>query len=106
MAFDLDKVVSEADGPEPFEFTFGGDLYQIPGRMDARVMACIRQNGSGELVDADMHTMLRLLLGVDQFKKLMDSPAAFTIEHMGALFSEYAAHQNVTAGESSASASS
>ena len=99
MAFDLDKVAAEADGTaEPFEFTFGGDLYQLPPRMDVRALGLFTK---GEVGDA-----LKIMLGVDQYARLLESPAVFDDTRFAALMEAYAAHQGTTAGESSASTSS
>lgn len=96
MPFDLDAVVAEGEGnPEPFEFTFGGDSYQLPPRIDIRAIGRLQQ---GDVLDA-----LKVMLGDEQHARLMASPAVFNDTRFAALLEAYAAHQNTTAGESSAS---
>jgi hypothetical protein len=99
MPFDLDAAVAEvAAGREPFRFTFGGENYELPPRMDIRAL--------GMFTKGDVHDGLRLLLGADQFERMLASPAVFSDEAFGKLVEAYAAHQNTTVGESSASTSS
>ncbi len=98
MAFDLDKVAAEADGGEPFEFTFGGDLYQLPPRIDVRALGLLQ---AGRVLDA-----LHALLGAEQTERLMAVDAVFDDRRFAALMEAYAEHQNTTVGESSASTNS
>lgn len=99
MPFDLDAVVAEGEGTaEPFCFTFGGDSYQLPPRIDIRAIALLTK---GEVGDA-----LKVLLGPDQYQRLLASPAVFDDTKFAALVEAYAQHQSVSTGESSASTSS
>jgi hypothetical protein len=98
MAFDLDAVAAEVDEAEPFRFTFGGDSYELPPRIDIRAIALLTK---GEVGDA-----LKVLLGPDQYERLLASPAVFNDTRFAALVEAYAQHQSVSTGELSASTSS
>lgn len=99
MPFDLDAVAAEAaENGQPFEFTFGGDRYELPPRIDIRAIAFLAK---GDVFDA-----LRTLLGADQIDRLMAADAVFNDAVFAKLIEAYAAHQNVTTPESLASTSS
>lgn len=95
--FDLDAVVAEQEPPEPFEFTFGGETYSLPGEPDVRAFAAL----TAERLDEG----LRLLLGAEQWKRMQDSPAHFRQSQLEALIVAYGAHVGADVGESQASSS-
>lgn len=98
MAFDLDALAAEADGAAPFEFTFGGEGYQLPGSFDMRAAAAL---SAGKVYEG-----LELLLGVDQWARMQAADQVLTDAMLGALLDRYAEHAGVSLGESSASTSS
>jgi hypothetical protein len=101
MPFDLDAAVAEAvatAGLEPFRFTFGGEDYELPPRMDIRAL--------GSFTKGDVYDGLRLMLGPDQHERLLASPAVFSDDAFQKLIEAYAEHQGTTIPESAASTSS
>ena len=98
MAFDLDALAAEAEGVSPFEFTFGGESYQLPGQFDMRAAAAL---SAGKVYEG-----LELLLGGDQWARMQTAEQVLTDAMLGALLDRYAEHTGVSLGESSASTSS
>lgn len=94
---DLDAIQNEADD-KPFEFTFGGDTYTLPPRIDMRAVGAMSE---GRVGDA-----LRMMLGAEQWKRIQQAEAVLDDRKLGALMEAYAEHNGVTVGESSASVSS
>lgn len=96
MPFDLDAVAREAEG-EPFEFTFGGEDYELPPQPDLLAVAA----AAGGRIDQ----MLRRLLGEDQWNHMVESPATFNATHLEALMDAYGQHLGIDMGNSEASPS-
>lgn len=97
MTFDLDAAIAEAEG-EPFEFTFGGEKYRLPYSPDLRAVAAMEQ---GKLTDA-----MRLLLGSEQWGRLLAADAVFNIPAFESLMAAYMKHCGLEPGESKASSPS
>lgn len=95
--FDLDALIAEAEG-EPFLFTFGGEKYELPPRVDMLALIALDE---GRLGDG-----LRLLFGEDQWQQIEDSDAVFNDQAMEALLQRYFAHLGVELGKSGASSRS
>lgn len=89
--FDLDAVAAEANGTEPFRFTFGGEQYEMPAVVDIRVVAA--------LTTGDVGAALRRLLGEDQWARMEASDAVFDQARFKALLEAYMAHGGSTLGE-------
>lgn len=94
---DLDALVNEAKGV-PFQFKFGGDVYDLGSHMDVRAATLMAK---GEVDGA-----MRILMGDEQWQRMMDSPQLLTVEAFIAIFNGFAAHSGVDLPNSSASASS
>jgi hypothetical protein len=94
--FDLDKVIAEEQGAEPFVFTFDGEDYELPGVMDVRVIA--------KISEGDLAGGLRLLIGDEPWQQIQESPQVLSMIALSALFDAYAKHTGVDGlGESSGS---
>jgi hypothetical protein len=98
MGFDLDALAAEADVVAPFEFTFGGESYELPGSFDMRAAAAL---SAGKVYEG-----LELLLGQSQWARMQTADQVLTDTMLGALLDRYAEHTGVSLGESSASTSS
>lgn len=100
MPFDLDAVIAEEQATvEPFEFTFDGETYYLPGVVD---VAAIAQFTRGEIDGA-----MRRLLGADQWQRIIDSTVTLSQRAVVALMSEYAERSGgAPLGELSASTGS
>jgi hypothetical protein len=96
--FDLDKVLAERKKTPPFQFTFDGERYVLPGRPDVRAAAAM---SAGRLDDG-----FRLLLGPDQWDKLQASPKVFDDDALITLMEAYQAHSGEDLGEFRASTNS
>ena len=96
--FDLEAALG--DEPEPFQFTFGGETYEIPADdIDVRILA-IAETGRFDIA-------MEYLLGADQWEKLASSGRKIGLKRCHALFDAYAKHvQGVSSGESSGSTGS
>jgi hypothetical protein len=94
MAFDLDAAGAETEPVEPFEFTFGGEGYVLPAEPDIRVFA---------LLDGEhLERALALLLGDEQWERMLASTSTFRGRQMSALFEAYGKHAGFDAGKSEA----
>lgn len=98
--FDLDALASETtdDEGEPFPFRFGGESYELPPQFPMLALAAI---SAGELGDG-----LRILLGNDQWQRMLHAKATFNEKMLKALLEQYSAHVGSSLGESSASTGS
>lgn len=97
---DLDAIANEST-KEPFPFRFGGEVYTLPGQIDLRLLAEV-----ADLPPGRPDLQLAALLGAEQWRRVMASPAPFpaaAIERLMAGWSEYI---GISLGESSASAGS
>jgi hypothetical protein len=94
---DLDAIQNEADD-KPFEFTFGGEQYELPPRMDMRVVAVLTKGQVGEA--------LEMLLGPEQWQRMLHADAVLDERRLSALLAAYTEHTGMSVGESSASANS
>jgi hypothetical protein len=91
----LDALDSEG---EPFPFEFGGEMYELPPQFDLRVGALF--------ADEKPFEALELMLGPDQWRRLLAAPQTLTPNKLQALFAAWAEHSGITPGESSASTGS
>lgn len=100
MVFDLDAVIAEEQATvEPFEFTFAGATYTLPGVVDVPAIA---QFTRGEIDSA-----MRRLLGDNQWQRIIDSPVVLSQNALVALMGEYAERSGgASLGELSASTGS
>lgn len=94
---DLDALVNEAKGV-PFRFKFGGDVYDLGSHMDVRAATLMTKG--------DIDAAMRILMGNEQWQRMMDSPQLLTAEAFVAIFNGFAAHSGVDLPNSSDSASS
>lgn len=94
---DLDALINEAKGT-PFQFKFGGDVYNLGTHMDVRAATLMAKG--------DIDRAMRILMGDEQWQRMMDSPQLLTAEAFVAIFNRFAAHSGVDLPNSSASASS
>lgn len=95
--FDLDAVANEAEGI-PFEFTFGGEKYQLPPRVDFFAAAAF--------AEGDRKLGMHRLLGDEQWDRMCASAAVFDDSKLMALLDAYRAHIGASVGESDASTDS
>lgn len=95
--FDLDAVTNEVEGI-PFDFTFGGEKYQLPPKVDFFAAVAF--------AEGDRITGMRRLLGDEQWDRMVASDATFDETRLGALLEAYRAHLGVGLGESGASTDS
>ena len=95
--FDLDALTAEEAG-EPFRFRFGGEMYELPARVDLRMALALEAGRLGETLER--------LLGPDQWERLQASPAVLDGPAFQALLVKYLGAQGMTVGESSASSAS
>jgi hypothetical protein len=95
--FDLDAVASEAK-LEPFTFTFGGDTYTIEQDTDLRAAGALSRN--------DAESVMKRLLGPEQWAKMEASDVVFTSTRFWALLDAFSEHRKTSVGESSASTDS
>jgi hypothetical protein len=98
--FDLDAVIAEREERAPFQFRFGGQVFQLPGAgLDIRVIAALQ----GERIDDG----LRMLMGDTQWATLQSLEATFDQEAFYALLRQYGKHigEDIV-GESGASTGS
>lgn len=95
--FDLDAAANEAEGI-PFDFTFGGEKYQLPPRPD--VLA------ASMLSVGNLYGGLERMLGEEQWQRILSSSAVMDEPKFAALLAAYKAHSGVDVGESVASSRS
>jgi hypothetical protein len=95
--FDLDAVAREAAG-EPFRFRFGGEDYELPSHVDIRAIA--------KLSIGQFYEALQLMLGDEQWQRMLAADAVFDDQTLRSLMEAYAAHSGTELGESSASTGS
>ena len=96
MSFDLDALAAEAGG-EPFRFTFGGEEYELPPRIDFRVGVALAE---GDSVGA-----VRYMLG-EHWQRILDSEQTLDGHLAGELLKAYMEHSRTNVGESEASSRS
>lgn len=93
-SFDLDAAGAETEPVEPFEFTFGGESYTLAAEPDIRVFA---------LLDGEhLERALALLLGDEQWERMLASSSTFKGRQMSALFEAYGKHAGFDPGKSEA----
>jgi hypothetical protein len=97
--FDLDAMLADRQLDRPrFTFRFGGESYSLPPSIDLRAAAAMQAG--------DLQTGLSVLLGKDQWARLLASDATFDTDALSALMDRYAAYTGASLGESSASTGS
>lgn len=89
--FDVDALVAEA-GRKPFRFKFGGETYVLPPSPPLKVVDAL----SGEQDPAAMTTAMILLMGPEQWRRLLASDANLDAPTMTAIMDKYAAHGGMT----------
>lgn len=90
MGLDLDAIV---DDGEPYEFTFGGEAYQLPPDPDLKFLEY--------LAEGAFQAALWTVLGEEQYARLDASPAALTTKRAKALFDDYTKSLGIDPGKSS-----
>ncbi|MGE3621639.1 MAG: hypothetical protein AB7L84_14370 [Acidimicrobiia bacterium] len=78
---------------EPFTFEWDGEIYQCPDPWSldpGRVLALARRSPGDAPLEA-----LRVLLGPDQYQRLMAGKQAFTIVHLCALLDGWIGHHGL-----------
>lgn len=93
----LDELI-EPDQREPFRFTHGGQVYELPPDIDLRLASKTR--------GADPLAQLEEFLGADQWSRIMASDTPLTPKMLVAVTSSYGEYLRVPLGESAASSSS
>lgn len=100
--FDLDALRREAAG-EPFRFSLGSEEFDLPVQMDQRAAllfaAADRDPGKAEQA-------FRMLLGVEQWERLLAVPEVVTFDMLVGLMAAYGEHVGISLGESPASSNS
>lgn len=96
--FDLDAAMAEGsdEGRPPFEFAFGGESFSLPLDPDLRAIAL--------LDNEDFYNGLRLLLGAEQWDRLLALDAVFGAEAFKALILAWQSY--VTGGAEGGSSAS
>ena len=89
--FDLDALENEAEGRKPFQFSLGGDVFELPFLMDMDWQDQLRLETSPE-TDA-----VRVILG-DQYKKFEQHKCS--VRQLKALIEAWMQHQGVDPGKS------
>lgn len=98
MSFDLDALIAEAEQRPPFEFTFGGEQYELPPDLDITIAVSL---SAGDLLGS-----LQKLLGEEQWARIVASKATFTASAMLTLLERYGEYCGTSLGESAASSRS
>ncbi len=93
--FDLDALETEAE-QTPFVFRFGGQQFELPPSPDMMAFAAI--------AEGQLYTGLKILLGDEQHRRMVEAKATFNAEKLAALMEQYAGHIGLTLGKSPASA--
>lgn len=92
--FDLDALAAESEGT-PFRFRFGGEEYEMA---PADLKWAAVDDGTMTPVQ-----MFQLLLGDEQWQRIVDSDARLTEPMFVALLEQWSNHYGVAPGESRAS---
>lgn len=92
--FDLDALDAEANG-RLFEFRFGGELFTLPASPDMLAFAA--------LAEGQLYSGLKLMLGDDQWQRMLAAKATFNAEKLAALMEQYLAHNGMSLGKSQGS---
>ena len=95
--FDLNAVLREKTG-EPFRFLFGPHEFEMPAKLDFRVI--------DELNDGQLGKGFRRLFTVEQWALLDTVEEVLDLDGMLSLMKAYFAHLGMTLGESQASTTS
>ena len=100
--FDLNALRREAAG-EPFQFRLGDEVFALPAQMDQRValLFSAADQDAGKAEQA-----FRMLLGDDQWERLLDVPEVLTLDMLVGLMAAYGEHVGASLGESPASPNS
>lgn len=100
--FDLNALRRETAG-EPFQFRLGDEVFELPAQMDQRAALLFAA------ADTDMgkaEQAFRMLLGEDQWQRLLDVPDVLDLDMLVGLMEAYGEHVGASLGESPASPSS
>lgn len=92
--YKVEALAREAD-ETPWEFEFAGDVYRLPSQPDARVFAAIDGNRFDQA--------LGLLLGDDQWTRMQQSQAVFTMAALEGLLRAYFSELGIELEKSAAS---
>lgn len=95
---DIDAIMAERDEKPPYVFTFGGEVYSLPARIDIRAVAAMSRG--------DLDVSMRLLLGQAQWERLQASESVFNDETLTVVMDKYQEHMGEALGESKASTKS
>jgi hypothetical protein len=97
--FDLNVLRREVEG-EPFVFRLGDQEFELPMQMDQRAALLF---GAAEKDMGKAEQAFRLLLGEDQWDRLLAVPEVLTLDMLVGLMSAYGDHVGASMGESQAS---
>lgn len=95
--YDLDAAIEERKG-EPFHFKFGGERYRLPSTVDMRVLAVLE--------GGDVAAALMMMLGDEQWERMLAAKQVFDLPAMLGLLERWAAHSGLDLGEASGSVNS
>jgi hypothetical protein len=97
--FDLNVLRREVEG-EPFVFRLGVEEFELPIEMDQRAALLF---GAADRDPSKAEQAFRLMLGDDQWARLLAVPEVLTLDMLVALMAAYGEHVGATVGESQAS---
>lgn len=89
MGLDLDAIVDDGD---PYEFTFGGEVYSLPADPDLKFLEY--------LAEGAFQAALWVVLGEAQYQRLDASSASLTTKRAKALFDDYTKSLGIDPGKS------
>lgn len=90
--FDLDAI-KPRDRKEPFQFRFGGEVFTTRDPMEFNIVA---MRGVME----DPAENLAAMLGEEEWNRLENLDAVFTLEHADAMATAYFKHHGIDPGKS------
>lgn len=93
--FDLDALELEDENADPFRFTFRGEKYEMP------LMMQMDFSDQLALEDATLSDSLEIILGTEQFKRLLSEPVSTA--RMKALIERWQEFQGLEPGKSESS---
>lgn len=97
MVYRVEAIAREAD-KEAWRFEFDGDEYSLPHDFDMRAAAAFNAN--------DLEGGLRVLLGDEQWERIVASKKVFGVKELRDLLAAYCDGIGVDLGEFAASSSS
>lgn len=100
--FDLNALRREVDG-EPFQFKLGDELFELPMIPDQRAGILF---AAATTDPSKTERALRIMLGEEQWERLLAVPEVLDDEMLGGLMAAYGEHIGTTVGESPASSTS